>query len=461
MAAPYDVAIIGGGFSGGMLAARLVTQRRKHAIHVILIDREGRFGRGVAYSTPSPRHLLNVPAGRMSAVVDEPDHFVDWARKRVAGVEGGTYLPRTLYGDYAASVLDAAIRHRASRSTIELRVAAARRLDREKPGDAAVRLHLEDGDVLAKKVVLATGNAAPRILEVPGLPEAELHARYVHDPWAPSALVPAVSTSDVLVLGTGLTMIDVALELVGRGHRGRVIAISRRGLLPQPQISAPHVHGSWVDEDALASASAARLVRRVREALVRAAEAGADWRFVLNDMRPFTPALWKHLDERGQASFLRHAATYWESHRHRVPPPVHDVLLGLLATGQVETRAASLVSVEMMGSDLLAHLRPRGGGKTEAIHVHAIVNCTGPDPDVGRSADPLFKSLLTSGRVRLGPHHLGIDVDETGAAIGTDGAPSKRLFTLGPLRRGRLYETTAVAEIRSQVGTLSQTLEPE
>jgi uncharacterized NAD(P)/FAD-binding protein YdhS len=460
MAHPYDVAIVGGGFSGGMLAARLVTGRRKHPIHVILIDRMGRFGRGVAYSTPNPRHLLNVPAGRMSAVADEPDHFVAWAKRRVHGADGGTYLPRTLYGDYVASVLDDAIRHRSSRSTIELRVAAARRLE-ELPADGGFRLHLEDGDVFAKKVVLATGNAAPRPIAPAGFAAPEVQLRYVHDPWAPEALGRAVGAADVLVIGTGLTMIDVALEMVGRGHRGRVVAISRRGLLPQPQIEAAHAAGSWINVPSLATASPARLVRGLRKELARAAEAGADWRSALNELRPFTPALWKALGDRGQASFLRHAAPYWETHRHRVPPAVHDVLLGLLAAGQVEVRAASLAAVEPRPGGVLAHLRPRGGDGREALAVGAIVNCTGPDPDVTHATDPLFVSLLSGARVRPGAHGLGIDVDETGAVIGGDGVAHGSLHAIGPLRRGRLYETTAVPEIRAQIGALAAVLGQE
>jgi uncharacterized NAD(P)/FAD-binding protein YdhS len=455
----FDVAIVGGGFSGAMLAARLVTRRRAHPVHVALVDRTGRFGHGVAYGTSNPRHLLNVPAGMMSAFEDVPDHFFAWAKRRVGGVERGTYLPRTLYGDYVASVLDDAIRHKASRSTIDLRIGAARRIDFLPEGGGA-RLHLDDGTVVARKVVLATGNAASRSLAVPGADDAAVRARWVPDPWAPGALDHLAYSGDVLIVGTGLTMIDVALELIGRGQRGRIVAVSRRGLLPQPHVTAPQPPGQWLDSGALrAPLGAAGLLRAVRGAVARAAAAGADWRSVVAELRPITPGLWEGLGPAGRARFLRHAAPYWETHRHRVAPAVHDVLLGLLASGQLEVRAGRLAEVRPRDGGVVAKLVPRGSTQPVDLPVSAIVNCAGPDPDVRHSTDPLFASLAAAGVIRPGPHALGLDVDAAGALIGCDGRPSIVLFAAGPLRRGLLYETTAVPEIRAQIAALASTLD--
>jgi uncharacterized NAD(P)/FAD-binding protein YdhS len=455
----YDVAIVGGGFSGAMLAARLVTQRRSHPIHVALVDRTGRFGCGIAYGTSNPRHLLNVPAGMMSALEDVPDHFFAWAKRRVAGVERGTYLPRTLYGDYVASVLDDAISHKVSRSTIELRVGSARRIDLHAAPGGGARLHLDDGTIVARKVVLATGNAASRRLAVPGAADPAVRARWVADPWAPGAIEPVAGEGDVLVIGTGLTMIDVALEVIGRGHRGRVFAISRRGLLPQPHLTAPAPAGSWLDREALAAPmSANALARAVRGAVARAAAAGVDWRAVVAELRPLTPALWQRLGPDGQGRFLRHLAPWWETHRHRVAPAVHDVVLGLLATGQLVVGAGRLVAVEPRGGRIVAKLFGRGEARADDLPVSAIVNCSGPDPDVTHTTDPLLLSLVAQGAIRPGPHSLGLDVTPSGAFIGETGDVSDALFAIGPLRRGHLYETTAVPEIRAQIAAMAATL---
>ena len=74
------VAIIGGGFSGTILAAQLA----RRGIGYVLIDGSGRMGRGVAYSTTEPAHLLNVRAEGMSAWAGEPDDFAKSVRS-----EGG------------------------------------------------------------------------------------------------------------------------------------------------------------------------------------------------------------------------------------------------------------------------------------------------------------------------------------------------------------------------------------
>jgi uncharacterized NAD(P)/FAD-binding protein YdhS len=458
-ASACDVAIVGGGFSGALLAAHMLTDRAARPGRVLLVDRAGRFGRGIAYSTPNQRHLLNVPAGSMSAFVDRPDHFLAWARKRIPDVDRGSFLPRTLYGDYVASVLDDAIRHPAHGSSIELRIAAVRRLEPGRGGTPGVHLHLDDGDVSARRVVLATGNAASRRLAVPGLEDPLTKARYVPDPWAPGVLDPLPGAGDVLVLGTGLTLIDVALDLASRGHRGRVVALSRRGLLPQAHRTTPVAAGKWLDGGAFAAPlTASRLVRAVRRAAEAAAAAGGDWRSVIAELRSMTPALWTMLGDPGRGSFLRHAAPYWETHRHRVAPAVDDVVCGLLASGQLVVRAASLVSLEGHRGFVNARIQPRGGSRRETLAVSTVVNCTGPDPDVRNSTDPLLAALLASGAIRGGPCSLGIDVDESGAVISRAGTPSRVLFALGPLRRGRLYETTAVPEIRGQAIDLARRL---
>jgi uncharacterized NAD(P)/FAD-binding protein YdhS len=450
----YDVAIVGGGFSGAVLAARLAVDKNGPPLKILLIDRTGRFGRGVAYGTTNPRHLLNVSAGQMSAYAESPNHFVNWAKLRVHGIDAGSYIGRSLYGDYVASVLDDAIRKRAPRSSVEERVASARRIEAAADKAGIHRIHLEDGDVSARLVVLATGNAPPQPIGIPGF-GAGADPRHVVDPWAPRALEPLIGAGTVLVVGTGLTMIDIVFELVARGHRGPILAISRRGLLPQPHLTAPPPATHFLDQRALSgTAGARRLVRVVTTAVLRAIKSEGDWRSVIGELRAHTPRIWSELREAGQASFLRHVAPYWETHRHRAPPAVDDALLGLLASGQLHVRAGRLGAVTSAGKEFAIPFEPRDGSDPEVLTVSGIVNCAGPDADVTRSRDALIASMLAAGLIAPGPQSLGIDVDDTGAVIGRDGAPSPFLFAIGPLRRGRLFETTAVPEIRVQAADM-------
>src|ERR1700684_1571579 len=98
------IAIIGGGVSGTLTAFQLLQQETPS--RVILIDQLPDFGLGLAYSTPSLRHLLNVPAGKISALPDQPDHFLNWLlENHDAAATETTFAPRSVFGRYIQSLL--------------------------------------------------------------------------------------------------------------------------------------------------------------------------------------------------------------------------------------------------------------------------------------------------------------------------------------------------------------------
>ncbi|HWY24061.1 MAG TPA: hypothetical protein VNX47_04035, partial [Nevskia sp.] len=53
---------------------------------------------------------------------------------------------------------------------------------------------------------------------------------------------------------------------------------------------------------------------------------------------------------------------------------------------------------------------------------------------------------------------LGLLTDAQGALLDRDGQASTWLYTLGPARKGQLWETTAVPEIRVQAQALARRL---
>lgn len=71
------IAIVGAGFSGTLLACQLLKQTQR-PLRLLLIERSGRFGAGVAYGSEDPEHLLNVSAGAMSAWPEDPSHLLRW-----------------------------------------------------------------------------------------------------------------------------------------------------------------------------------------------------------------------------------------------------------------------------------------------------------------------------------------------------------------------------------------------
>src|SRR6202021_4074776 len=102
--ATKTIAIIGGGVSRALTAFHLVRQEAQ--ARVILIDQRPDFGLGLAYSTPSLRHLLNVPAGKISALPDQPGHFLNWLRKNHdPAASEKTFAQRAIFGRYIQFLL--------------------------------------------------------------------------------------------------------------------------------------------------------------------------------------------------------------------------------------------------------------------------------------------------------------------------------------------------------------------
>jgi uncharacterized NAD(P)/FAD-binding protein YdhS len=324
------IAVIGGGASGTLATIYLLREaaRRRVPLRVALIDRHGRHGLGRAYSTTHPAHLLNSPVSRMSAVAGDPGHLTRWAAG--VGLPDDGFLPRSAYGRYLTELLAAAERSaqpaaRVSRITAE--VAAIRRGSCGR----ALRLHLAaDGRIDADAVVLATGNLPP----APPCPVPQGH-RYIPDPWEPGALEAAADGSPVAVLGTGLTMLDVAVALTGAHPRTAVHAISRHVLLPREH--------HWPRPPPAASALPAirrpagtlRLTALIRDIRASAAAHPGHWQDIVDALRPQTPRLWEQLPQADKRLFLRHAARYWEVHRHRVPPETARRIAALTSAGRL------------------------------------------------------------------------------------------------------------------------------
>ncbi len=445
------IAVIGGGASGTLAAVHLLREATEQQVplRVALIDRHGRHGLGQAYSTTHPAHLLNSPAHVMSAVAGDPGHLTRWAAQ--AGLRHDGFLSRLDYGRYLRELLEETERAAlpaARVSHITSEVVAMRRCGDGRP----LRLFLAaDGRIDADIVILATGS----LPSVPPIPVPG-NGRYIADPWQPGALEPAMDGSPVVALGTGLTMLDVAVALTDANPRTVVCAVSRHGLLP-----LPHHWPRPVADDRPAihpSAAPDRLAGLIREVRASAAVQPGDWQDVVDALRPQIPRLWDQLSEPDKRTFLRLAARYWEVHRHRVPPATARRVGALRSAGRLSVRAGRVTATwpEPAG----VRLRIEGGGDGSpgaAAELTAgwLINCTGPAADITATADPLLRQLLDAGLIRADPLRLGLDADAAGAVHDAAGRPASDIFTLGPTLRGRWYETTAIPEIRDQAAALA------
>ena len=421
-------AIVGAGASGTLLALHL----KRAGAEVVLIDKGPAPGRGVAYSTKRREHLLNVPARRMSAFSDDPDHFKRWFAER-AGGGAEDYAPRMLYGDYLTELL-------AEAGIVPVRGEAVA------TNGAGVRL--ADGQMIAADaVVLAPGNftpATPRGID----PEA-LGDLWVEDPWA-GDLTQGLGAGDVIMLlGTALTAVDVALTLDAAGYQGRVVALSRRGLTPRAHgLREPTVAPR---EDLPANCVA--MLRRVRR---RSEEIG--WLGAVHELRSVTQNLWRSADIEQRSRFLRHLRAWWDVHRHKVAPAVGATIDAMQADARLGVAAGKLVSVTAEDGKALVRFRPRGSDAVETLRVARLVNCTGPEVDITRAGQPLLDALLAAGLIRPDPLRVGIDVDIDCRAIGADGRASDTLSVIGPITRGAFWESVAVPDIRGQAERIAKRL---
>lgn len=436
------VAIIGAGFAGTLQAINLL---RHDGPRATLIERAATPAEGLAYGAAHPQHLLNVRAAGMSAFPDDPDHFVRWLAARGVQDAASAFAPRLVYGAYLRELLGKACAQSGGRLTI----LADEVIDLERT-DTGVALHLaRQGRLEADAAVLAVGNLPPH--DPPGLDSGEFGPPlYFRDPWDKRATEGLTRDDTVLILGTGLTMVDVALALEAGGFEGRIVALSRRGLLPRRHA------GGTAEWDRLAdrpSVAASALVREVRR---RAGAIG--WRQAIDELRPFSQSMWRNAAADQRARFLRHLRPWWDVHRHRLAPAVADRIEAMLASGRLQPVAGKTRAFEYGSGGVEVTWRPRGGDRIDTMRVTRVINCTGPLGDLVRAEDPLLRRLVARGLIRADAQHLGIDVDSEARTIAANGAGNDDLYALGPMTRGAFWEIVAVPDIRVQTWTLARRL---
>jgi uncharacterized NAD(P)/FAD-binding protein YdhS len=451
--------IAGAGFSGVVTAAQVLRRVTAGPLRVVLVNRSGTMARGVAYGTNSPAHVLNVPAGRMGASPDDPDGFLNYARERDSSVTADAFVARRLYGDYLEHFLAEAERAAAPAVTLERAVGEVTTVE-PLPGTTTARVTGTHGmDLVADRVVLALGNYPP---DNPRVPDSSFYetVRYIRDPWARGALEATDKSRPALLIGTGLTMLDIALELSARELAGSLIAVSRRGLFPQSHRKLPGPPGSRHRPPDLQTGppTTRAYLHAIRTHAKCLAAEGEDWRSVLDSLRPLTPALWQSLSLVERKRFLRHVRPYWEVHRHRAAPAAFAAFQSLLDTGRLKVRAARLQGYEVSGDEVRVAVRPRRTNTIEHITVGTVINCTGPSADVRTLGDPLIAFLRSHGMVRPDPLGLGLETAEDGAVLDAAGVPSPVLYYVGPLLKASHWESTAVPELRVHAARLAATL---
>lgn len=445
------VAIIGGGFCGTVAAVNLARLAR-HPLRVIVINHGNPIGRGIAYGTKQPDHLLNVAARNMSAFPEQPHHFVEWlgTRSEYADMQDQVlreqFAPRRVYGDYLQSLL---FWHRQSPGHAEtlMELIDGEVLDVVPSEDQIALVVSQHPTIMADMAILAIGNQPPEIL---GDVTAEFdHPRYLSNPWKPVDYVAADPQKDVVLLGAGLTMIDVFLTLSALDWQGTIHAVSRTGLLP-----LPHFQGIAYTDFPLADPTSLGLSELVRLMMMHCdqlRERGENAAIVVDKLRPFTQRIWQNFTVAEKQRFCREFRTRWNVMRHRIARSIHDRLTSAMALNSLRILQGRLHGMAAHGSSIQVTIEGSAPnpGRT-LIEAAWVINCTGPQESYRHSKSTLVQNLFDRGLIQADDMDMGIRVGPDFSVIGGDGMASRFLLAIGPMLKGTLWETTAVPELRIQ-----------
>jgi uncharacterized NAD(P)/FAD-binding protein YdhS len=418
-----------------------------------IIDQVGHNYMGPAYSNESSAMLLNVPAEKMGAFSEDPEHFCKWVRHRGGQAESGHFLPRGLYREYILSLMRQALQ--AKNDNIDFEYVHGEVTD-IKLDEQNAHIHLKDQTQLSgDKVVLAIGNLPPRKPAIVHSSTLDC-GRYAGNPWSAGVLDGLSRKDPIVFIGTGQTMVDLSLMLHQRGHQGRITAISRRGLLPMAHRHSDPYPSFF--EEISGSHSLLHIFRVVRKHLKRAISLGIDQQAVIDALRPDTQALWSTLPESEKLRFLRHVFRYWERIRSRIPPESEAIINKLIAEGQLRIVAGRIYDLLDTGTEVRVFYIPRRRSVHEVVTAGLVVNCIGPETDYRKIDHPLVNNLMMRGLIRPGPAHIGIAALPNGAVVSKSGKPSGVLYTLGATMKGLLWEVIAVPDIRVQAEKLARLL---
>lgn len=424
---PTRVVVVGGGAAGVITATHLLREAdAEHRVDVRIIEKEPVMGPGLAYLTRHRVHTLNNFAGRLSAVHGDPDHLLRWCAERGEPVEPTSFLQRGLYGRYLAQVLDDAVVPPGSllgRTRGEV-------VDLRTDGEALGVVLSGGWTIPADKVVLALGNPPPRRQRR----FESLGERYLPDPWAADLTDRVGAAREVLLLGTGLTMVDVVATLHEAAPGTRFTAVSRNGLLPRAHRRASlRLHDTFHPGTATLDGLLERVAARVKEL----EDVGGDWRDAVDSVRACANDLWRGLSPEDQDRFVSEVARHWEIARHRMAPDM----------------AAQIDRLQRSGTLRIARV-----DEVDASTYDRVVNCTGPSPVPSRGWNPLVDSLLERGTVR--PHRLGLglDLDADGRVLDAEGQTNPDVYAVGAARKGVEWEVVAVPDLRCQAARLAARL---
>lgn len=434
-----SIAIIGGGISGTLVVLNCLKQS-KTPLQISWFDKTDAFCKGFAYSTRQNDHLLNVRAANMSIFPDEPGHFVNWLAKHYPQYTAADFVPRKVFGEYTLHTYQALKQTNPMVSVTEYaeEVISIEQTQHEFTVSAA-KPHR------CGQVVLALGNFLPahprsQSLEFINAPH------YFQNAFDTRLAEVAAGKEQVVIIGSGLTMIDTVISLENGGYRGHITAVSPHAYLPQAhsQNSLPAV-SSFIKEHM--PYTLLDLYSLVNSELKKARRLNLNPHSVIDVMRPHLQELWHRLSLADKQQFLRHLRHKWGVARHRAPTQSMALIERLLRENRLRVVKGRIDDIKPKGKGFeLGFSGHNNTGNT--LYADILVNCTGPESNLEKLDSPLIRQLLKDGIIAVDELKYGLHASK-------DGEIGKNIHTLGPPLKGLLWESTAVPEIRVQAQNLA------
>jgi uncharacterized NAD(P)/FAD-binding protein YdhS len=452
-----EIAIVGAGFSGIMTAYHLIKDASS-PISIHIINPPHTFGRGAAYSTQTLKHLLNVPAAKMSALHDDPNHFLNWIHQlpQYNAVNkdtlGKTFLPRKLYGDYFNSLWKEALENKRADTQVEFIHDVATDIDKK---DGRYQIQLQStAPISADTVVLATGNETPSNPSIPN--EAFFQSKsYVQNPWLTDVTARVKAGQNILILGNGLTMVDLIISIMSTGYKGQIHTLSPSGFAVLPH---RHNHLEYKDfvNELTEPYKLNDIYSKFRKHHRLLYKVGLSVEPLVDSLRPLTHKIWGALSLADKKTFIKDLRTPWGKVRHRLAPQLFDYIQSLRLKNDLIIHKGKLNDIKEGPDGISINYQSKTTGKAETLSVGLVVNCTGPHIDITKSEDPLLQALVAKGMIQPDQLRIGMDVTDQWLLKDAYGNENSGLYTLGGNLRGLLWETTAVPELKTQSAQLAK-----
>lgn len=452
------ITIIGGGYCGTMTAVHLL-QQCSMPVHIVLVNAGNPIAKGIAYSTYSESHLLNVIAGKMSAWPGDAGHFVNWVSKTPGyqdidpGLLAYTFLPRALYGHYLEEIWQHALAHKPGHVRLTVHENMALDIRKNEHGYAVA---LDNGTMLDTDiVVIATGNSAPRN---PPLADKSFYAspHYYANPWHAGAVSNIENKRDILIVGNGLTMVDTLLGLRENGFTQNIYSLSPNGFAILPHRHTGMVYTRLTDElkepyDLLTLLSLSNKHIKIVRRLGLSAEP------VIDSLRQHTQKIWQALTPQERRLFYVRLRHFWGVARHRVPIHIHDKLQQMRISNKLRVIAGRITAITETAEGIRVEFYNKKAQENQHILVERVINCTGPESDINYCDNPLLRNLAQSGTLVADDLAIGVMADvSTGQVYSHDGKLAENMYTMGTNLKGILWESTAIPELRTQAESVAR-----